>query len=63
MPYRVEFMNRGEVVQAVELEVEQWEEAIEIAQDGMEKYRANFARILNNDGAEVWSDRHYAERA
>jgi hypothetical protein len=61
--YRIEFMNGGERVKAVNLEGEPLEEAIEVAQAGMEKYEANFARIVDNDGVEVWSGRNDAPRS
>ena len=61
--YRIEFMNGGERVKAVNLEGEPLEEAIEVAQAGMEKYEANFARIVDNDGVEVWSGRNDVPRS
>lgn len=41
----------------MDLPGDEWEEAIELAQDGMVEHGANFARILNDDGVEVWSGR------
>jgi hypothetical protein len=61
--YKIEYMNGGERIKTVELTEEQWDEAIELAQDGMQQYGANFARILNHDGTEVWSGRPDAERS
>jgi hypothetical protein len=61
--YKIEYMKGGERIKTVELTEEQWDEAIELAQDGMQQYGANFARILNHDGAEVWSGRSGAERS
>ena len=61
--YKIEYMNGGEPVKTVNLEDEQWEAAIEIAQDGMGQYGADFARILNEDDVEVWSGRNDAEQA
>ena len=60
--YRIEYMNGGEPVKTVELNEDRWDEAIEIAQDGMREHGTNFARILNEDGVEVWSGRNDAER-
>ncbi len=62
MPYRVEFLKGCELVRTIELEEEQREEAIEIAQNGMERYGANCGRILNMDGVEVWNGRNDGER-
>jgi hypothetical protein len=45
MPYKIEYMNGGELVKTVDLP--------ELAQDGMVEHGANFARILNDDGVEV----------
>ena len=42
---------------------DEWDEAIELARDGMEEHGANFARILNDDGVEVWSGRNDTDRA
>jgi hypothetical protein len=63
MPYKIEYMNGGDLVKTVDLPDDEWEEAIEFAQDGMVERRANFARILNDDGVEVWSKRNDTERA
>ena len=58
--YRIEFMNGGERVKTVDLDGEPLEEAIEVAQAGMEEYGANFARIVDTDGVEVWNGRNDA---
>ena len=63
MPYRIEYMNGGELVKTVDLPDDEWDEAIELAQDGMEEHGANFVRILNDDDVEVWSGRNDTERA
>jgi hypothetical protein len=63
MPYRIEYMNGGELVKTVDLPGDEWDEAIELAQDGMEEHGANFARILNDDGVEVWSGRNATDQA
>jgi hypothetical protein len=60
--YKIEYMNGGERIKTVELTEEQWDEAIEIAQDGMKEHGANFARILNHDAVEVWNGRNDAPR-
>jgi hypothetical protein len=60
--YRIEFMNGGERVKTMDLTDEPLEEAIEVAQAGMEEYQANFARIMNTDGVEVWNGRNDALR-
>ena len=61
--YRIEFLNGGARVKTMELESEPLEEAIEIAQAGMEEYEANFARIVDKDGVEVWNGRNDALRS
>ena len=63
MPYRIEYMNGGELVKTVDLPGDEWDEAIELAQDGMEEHGANFARSLNDDGVEVWSGRNATDQA
>ncbi len=55
-------MNGGERVKTVDLDGEPLEEAIEVAQAGMEEYGANFARIVDTDGVEVWNGRNDALR-
>ena len=56
--YRIEFMNGGEQVKTVALDGEPLEEAIEIAGAGMREYKATLARIVDQDGAEVWNGRN-----
>ncbi len=61
--YKIEYMSGETLIKTVNLPSDEWEEAIEIAQDGMEEYGASFARILNDDGVEVWSGRNDVPRA
>jgi hypothetical protein len=60
--YKIEFMKGGERFKTAELEGEPLEAAIEIADAGMREYGANFARIVDKDGIEVWNGRNDAPR-
>lgn len=53
--YRIEFMNRAQVLKTMAIEGEPLEEAIEVAEAGMDQYEAISARIFDEAGAEVWS--------
>jgi hypothetical protein len=61
--FKIEYMNGGQQIKTVDLPDEDWDQAIEIAQDGMEEHGADFARILNEDGVEVWSGGNDTEGA
>ena len=58
-----EFLREGDPDFGWQMPGDEWDEAIELAQDGMAEHGANFARILNDDGVEVWSGRKDTERA